>query len=87
MKRLNCHILFTILICVFMGITSLFSQEQRPAERSAAPSQPQQDVLYLTPEQETDVLQYLDEYYPNNIERLSRIEETNPDTYREQLSR
>lgn len=86
MKRLNCYILLIIFVCLFMSIKHVAAQEQRPANRPV-PTTPQQDILYLTPEQEADVIEYLKEYYPDNADRLSRLKELRPDTYREQLSR
>ena len=33
------------------------------------------------------MLEYLEEYYPNNLDRLTSIKELRPETYTEQLSR
>ncbi len=89
MKNKNNHFLFIILIMIFIHWLPLLSQERQSAAQRPQTALPrlQETPLYLSPEQETEVLEYLEEYSPDLVERLSRIKVTLPDTYREQLSR
>ncbi len=89
MKNINGRFLFFILIMIFILWIPLLSQERQPVVQrpQTALPQVQETPLYLTPEQETEVLEYLEEYSPELVERLSRVKVTLPDTYREQLSR
>ncbi|MBN2028858.1 hypothetical protein JW824_01305 [bacterium] len=91
MKNKNNHFLFIILIMISILWLPLFSQERQsaiPAPRApGSTSEWQPATLYLNPQQEAEVLKYLEEYSPELAERLSRIKESNSDTYREQLSR
>lgn len=50
-------------------------------------AQPQQDVLYLTPEQEREAIEYIREVYPDRVENLLAIKERRPLLYRRFLSR
>ena len=49
--------------------------------------QPQQDVLYLTPEQEKEAIEYIRKVYPDRLENLLAIKERRPLLYRTFLSR
>lgn len=89
MKHPKNHLFFLILMTNLIFNLSLFSQERQPVVQRPQTTLPQlqQTPLYLSTEQETEVLEYLEEYSPELVERLSRIKVTRPDTYREQLSR
>ena len=84
MKHIYCNLLFITLVCVFVNISSLFSQERQPAAQLQGTPVIVRD---LNSQQEAEVLKYLEEYYPERVDQLSRIKESRSDTYREQLLR
>jgi hypothetical protein len=60
---------------------------QNGLRRQKPLAQPQQDVLYLTPEQEREAIAYIREVYPDRLENLLAIKERRPLLYRRFLSR
>jgi hypothetical protein len=60
---------------------------QNGLRRQKPLTQPQQDVLYLTPEQEKEAIEYVRKVYPDRVERLLAIKERRPLLYRTFLSR
>ncbi len=89
MKHRNDNMLSIVPIIILIAMPSLFSQERQSANQRlpVSPQELQETPLYLNPEQEAEVLEYLEQYSSENAERLSKIKELRPDTYREQLSR
>ena len=85
MRRIKLGIFFVVLALFLGGSVSVFGQK-RPLSRRVQ-EQPKQEVLYLTPEQEAEALEYLREVYPERVEDILVWKDLRPDQYRRGLSR
>jgi hypothetical protein len=87
MKR-NGIIAFLMTMALSMGVNSIvFGQEVRRPQNFQRQRQAQPDVLFLTPEQEAEVLNYLKEMRPEQSEELLKWKDRRPEQYRRALSR
>ena len=83
-RSMVIRVFLTVLF--LFGIGSSLHAQSRPRPRRPMQNQ-QQEVLYLTQEQEEAVIQYLKEVRPEQSERLLQIRENRPAVYRTFLSR
>lgn len=98
MKRIYSSIALYKVILFTIGFSSVFAQDRlqtqnqqdkrragnvlRQAQRQAQP-----EVLYLTPEQEAEVLKYIQATYPDRAERLIKWKDLRPDDFKNALSK
>ena len=87
MKRNGIIALF-MTISLSMGVNGIvFGQETRRPQNLQRQRQTQPDVLFLTPEQEAEVLDYLKEMRPEQADELLKWKDRRPEQYRRALSR
>ncbi len=84
MKHSRYKAQLIVTLCFLYASTPVLAQ-QRPPRR--APDSIQPEVLYLTPEEEKDVIVYLREHYPERISEILQFKEKRPVLYRGTLSR
>ena len=76
-----------IVICIISLFvpTFIFTQQRRPNRQIRGAIN--QEVLYLTPDQESETLTYIQRYYPDRLNNLENIKSRRPEAYRQWLSR
>ena len=97
MKRIYSSFALYRVILFTIGFSSVFAQDgfqnqnQQDKRRAGvlrqAQRQVQAEVLHLTPEQEEEVLKYIQQAYPDRAERLIRWKDLRPEAYKNALSR
>lgn len=92
MKRRPIDILVLILTLMLAGQIFAQARARNPQREQVprpprAPELPQREVLYLTPEQEEEALEYVKEHYPERLEELEPLETRKPEKYKAGLSR
>ena len=85
MRRVNVITYYVVFLLFIIVSVSVFAQERRPARRLQERAKP--EVLYLTPEQEAEVLEYIREAYPERAKNLELWKDLRPEQYRKGLSR
>ena len=85
MRRVNVITYYVVFLLFIIVSVSVFAQERRPARRLQERAKP--EVLYLTPEQEAEVLDYIREAYPERAKNLELWKDLRPEQYRKGLSR
>jgi len=84
MKRNDFSLVCILFLIIAIG-NVVYGQTRKVNQRSRSTSN--QDVLFLTQEQETEVIQYIKEVHPEQLEGLLDLKETRPMMYRRMLSK
>jgi len=85
MRRVNVITYYVVFLLFITVSVSVLAQERRPARRLQERAKP--EVLYLTPEQEAEVLEYIREIYPERAKNLDLWKDLRSEQYRKGLSR
>jgi hypothetical protein len=85
MKRLDINVFRSIVILVMLVIGAQNTLAQKRNERWRDMMK-HQDVLYLTPEQEDEVMTYLRENYADRLDELNELKKNRDILYKKKIS-
>lgn len=84
MKRNDFSLVCILVIFIAIGNT-VYGQTRTTTQRTRAVSN--QDILFLTPEQESEVIEYIEEVHPEQLKQLLALKDSRPMVYRRMLSK
>ena len=81
MKRIY-YLLFTIVTILICMETMAFGQDRRQPRNMS-----KQEILFLTPEQEAEVMAYVKSAHPEKLDQFMSLKDSKPMVYRRMLTR
>ena len=84
MKCKDFSLVCILVIFIAIGNT-VYGQTRTTSQRARSVSN--QDILFLTPEQESEVIEYIEEVHPEQLEQLLAVKDSRPMAYRRMLSK